>query len=55
MFITGFSTDLTHYKRGGRISATSAIVGNLLNICPLLNVNSEGKLIPRAKIRGKKM
>lgn len=49
-----FSTDLTHYKRGGRISATSAIVGNLLNICPLLNMNSEGKLIPRVKIRGKK-
>ncbi len=49
-----FSTDLTHYKRGGRISATSAILGNLLNICPLLNVDSEGKLTPRAKIRGKK-
>lgn len=49
-----FSTDLTHYKRGGRISATSAVLGNLLNICPLLNMNSEGKLIPRTKIRGKK-
>ncbi len=49
-----FSTDLTHYKRGGRISATSAVVGGLLNICPLMNVNREGKLIPREKIRGKK-
>lgn len=49
-----FSTDLAHYKRGGRISATSAAVGSLLNICPLLNVNDEGKLIPRQKIRGKK-
>lgn len=49
-----FSTDLTHYKRGGRISATSAAVGSLLNICPLLNMNDEGKLIPRTKIRGKK-
>lgn len=49
-----FSTDLTHYKRGGRISATSATVGTLLNICPLLNVNHEGKLTPRKKIRGKK-
>ncbi len=48
-----FSTDLTHYKRGGRISATSAMVGGLLNICPLMNMNSEGKLIPREKIRGK--
>lgn len=49
-----FSTDLTHYRRGGRISAASAIVGTLLNICPLLNVSDEGKLIPRKKIRGKK-
>ena len=49
-----FSTDLSHYKRGGRISATSAAVGSLLNICPLMDVNYEGKLIPREKIRGKK-
>lgn len=49
-----FSTDLTHYKRGGRISATSAVVGSLLNICPLLNMNQDGKLIPRGKIRGKR-
>lgn len=49
-----FSTDLTHYKRGGRISATSAAVGSLLSICPLLNMSYDGKLIPRKKIRGKK-
>lgn len=49
-----FSTDLTHYKRGGRISPTSSFVGNLLNINPLLNMNSNGELIPREKIRGKK-
>ena len=49
-----FSTDLTSYKRGGRISATSAIVGTLLGICPLLNMDNEGHLIPRKKIRTKK-
>ncbi|MBI4926456.1 MAG: DegV family protein [Anaerolineae bacterium] len=49
-----FSTDLTHYKRGGRISAASATFGALLNICPLMNMNQEGKLIPRSKVRGKK-
>lgn len=49
-----FSTDLTHYKRGGRISSTSAAVGTLLNICPLLNMSYDGKLIPRKKIRGEK-
>lgn len=50
-----FSTNLTHYKRGGRIPATTAIVGNLLNICPLMNMSYDGKLIPRTKIRGKKL
>lgn len=49
-----FSTNLAHYKRGGRISATSAAVGTLLNICPLMNMSDDGKLIPRTKIRGKK-
>jgi DegV family protein with EDD domain len=49
-----FSTDLKHYKRGGRISATSAAFGTLLNICPLMNMDDQGHLVPRAKIRGKK-
>ncbi len=49
-----FSTDLTHYKRGGRISTTSAVVGTMLNICPLMNMDHQGKLIPRQKILGKK-
>ena len=49
-----FSTDLTHYKRGGRISAAAAIMGSLLNICPLLNMSYDGKLIPRKKVRSKK-
>lgn len=49
-----FSTDLTSYIRGGRISKTAGFVGQALNICPLLNVNCEGRLIPRAKYRGKK-
>jgi DegV family protein with EDD domain len=48
-----FSTDLTHYRRGGRLSATSAFMGTLLHINPLLNMDVEGKLVPRAKIRGK--
>lgn len=49
-----FSTDLTFYVKGGRISKTSGMVGTLLNICPILNMDYSGKLIPRAKIRGKK-
>lgn len=49
-----FSTDLTFYIKGGRISRVSGFVGTVLNICPLLNVNDEGKLIPRFKIRTKR-
>ncbi len=49
-----FSTDLTSYKRGGRISATSALIGTALKICPLMNVDFQGRLIPREKIRTKK-
>jgi DegV family protein with EDD domain len=49
-----FSSDLTFYIKGGRVSKVSGFVGSVLNICPLLNVNFEGKLIPRYKIRSKK-
>ncbi len=49
-----FSTDLSSYVRGGRISRTAGFAGKLLNICPLLNMDDEGHLIPRAKLRGKK-
>ena len=49
-----FSSDLTFFVKGGRVSKTSGFVGNMLNICPLLNVSFEGKLIPRYKIRTKK-
>lgn len=49
-----FSTNLKHFRRGGRISGPSAAVGTLLGICPVMDVNSEGKLIVRKKIVGKK-
>ena len=48
-----FSTDLTSYIRGGRVSPVAGFFGTMLKICPLLNVNDEGKLIPRQKCRGK--
>ena len=49
-----FSTDLTFYVKGGRISKASGWFGTVLNICPLLNMDNLGRLIPRNKIRGKK-
>ncbi len=49
-----FSTDLTFYIRGGRVSKAAGFVGQVLSICPLLNVDYKGRLIPREKIRTKK-
>lgn len=49
-----FSTDLTFFVKGGRVSKAAGWFGTALQICPLLNVSHEGKLIPREKIRTKK-
>ncbi|MDO4572640.1 MAG: DegV family protein [Clostridia bacterium] len=49
-----FSTDLTSYLRGGRISRASYAIGYIMNIQPLLNMDASGHLIPRAKYPGKK-
>ncbi len=49
-----FSSDLTFFVKGGRVSKTSGFVGTLLSICPLLNMDNQGRLIPRHKIRTKK-
>lgn len=48
-----FSTDLTFYVRGGRISKAAGVFGSMLGICPLLNMDRLGRLIPRAKVRTK--
>lgn len=49
-----FSTDLTFYVKGGRISKASGWFGTALHICPLLNMDDKGHLVPRFKIRGKR-
>jgi len=46
--------DLTHLKRGGRISATSAIMGTMLNVKPIIHMDNDGHLINTAKVRGRK-
>ncbi len=46
--------DLMYLKRGGRISASTAIIGTALNIKPILIINKEGKLDTVAKKRGDK-
>lgn len=49
-----FTSDLTFFIRGGRVSKASGMIGQMLNICPLLNVDDQGKLVAREKHRGKK-
>lgn len=49
-----FSTDLTFYVKGGRLSRVSGWFGTVLKICPLLNMDKDGRLTPRSKLRGKK-
>ncbi len=49
-----FSSDLTFFVKGGRISKAAALFGGILNICPLMDVDHTGHLVPREKIRGKK-
>ena len=44
--------DLNHLRRGGRLNATSAIVGTVLAIKPILHTDAEGKLTPVSKARG---
>lgn len=46
--------DLSHLKRGGRISATAAMVGTVLHIKPILTISHEGKVLPVLKIKGRK-
>ena len=46
--------DLKYLKRGGRISAATALVGGLLNIKPLLHTDDEGHLVSIGKARGRK-
>ncbi len=46
--------DLHHLKRGGRLSGTSAAIGSVMNIKPILRVNEEGGLVPCGKVRGRK-
>ena len=46
--------DLMYLKRGGRVSAATAVAGTLLQIKPLIHMDDEGKLITMGKLRGRK-
>lgn len=46
--------DLIYLYRGGRLKKSSAVLGTIINIKPVLHVDNEGHLIPLAKVRGRK-
>ena len=48
-----FSSDLTFFVKGGRITKAAGWFGTALKICPVLNMDNLGRLIPRFKMRGK--
>lgn len=49
-----FSSGLTFYIKGDRISKDAGLIGTMLNTCPLLNMDDQSRLIPRHKVSGKK-
>ena len=49
-----FSTDLKYYRRSGRMSGPTAMLGAILNICPIIRLDDQGKIIAYGKVRGKK-
>jgi DegV family protein with EDD domain len=48
------TTDLTYFVRGGRVSKAAGLIGGMLNICPMIIVDANGKLTVRQKIRTKR-
>ena len=46
--------DLVYLYRGGRLKKSSAVIGTIINIKPLIHVTNEGKLMSFDKVRGRK-
>lgn len=46
--------DLHHLHRGGRVSKTTAIIGTLINVKPVLHMDNDGHLVPLNNVRGRK-
>ena len=50
-----FTLDTLEYlQKGGRVSRVQAVMGDVLNIKPILEVNKEGRIVPREKVRGRR-
>lgn len=48
-----FSTNMKHFKRSGRVSGPVATVASVLNICPIMHLDADGKIVAYSKVRGK--
>lgn len=49
-----YCTDLSFFKRSGRVSAVTSLIGTILGICPLMRLNDEGRIIAYSKAHGKR-
>ena len=49
-----FSSDMTQFRRTGRVSCTAATVATVLNICPIMRLDDTGSIKAYSKVRGKK-
>ena len=49
-----FSSDMTQFRRTGRVSGAAAAVATVLNICPIMRLDDKGRIIAYDKVRGKK-
>lgn len=49
-----FSTDLTMFRRSGRVSGMAATAATILGICPLMHLDNSGHIVAYSKVRGKK-
>ncbi|MBQ2866572.1 MAG: DegV family protein [Clostridia bacterium] len=49
-----FSTDLSQFKRSGRVSGVAAAAATILGICPIMHLDATGHIIAYGKVRGKK-
>lgn len=49
-----FTTDIQYFRRSGRMSGPTATIASILNICPILRLNIDGRIIAYDKVRGKR-
>ncbi len=48
------ASDMSHFRRTGRMSGATALIATVMGICPVMHVMKDGKLIAYSKARGKK-